>query len=81
MPYDQKENPKMDVSGSPPIQKPAKAPPPAPKEMKIEPDDESITKLAYDLNEEKSKLQEEKQTRGKQAGFSQKDCEDIVGSD
>ena len=81
MPYDQKDGPVEEVSGSPPIEKPSKKPSPAPKEMAISNSDASITKLAYDLNEEKSKLQEKKMTQGKQTGYSQKECEDIVDSE
>lgn len=58
MPYDQVKHPKLDVSGSEPIRKPAKAPPPPPNEFTVQDGDDSIVKLAYDLNAKKEKLAE-----------------------
>lgn len=78
MPYDQEKDAKLDVSGSAPIQKPRQAPPPAPKEFTAGQEDDSVVKLAYELNEEKNKLNEETMTQGRQAGFSKTSVDEIV---
>ena len=81
MPYDQKENPVLDVSGSAPLPKVRKQPPPPAGEVHIKGSDASIAKLAYYLSEERERLWEEKvQTRGSQPGFTKAECQDIVDS-
>lgn len=76
--YDQDKA--SEKSASAPIRKPEPRPDPPPKTFTAKEDDDPVVKDAYARNQAKLEQDNEKMTRGKQAGYSQSELNDIADS-